>query len=86
MASISDGFDGTFGQIVNYITNLVPSTVIDALEPVLEGLAGHFAGEYGDEIEGIYKKLEAMGYGDDISYGEIAAMNVLYEITVRTSH
>eukprot|EP00618_Florenciella_parvula_P008837 CAMPEP_0119518078 /NCGR_PEP_ID=MMETSP1344-20130328/34788_1 /TAXON_ID=236787 /ORGANISM="Florenciella parvula, Strain CCMP2471" /LENGTH=87 /DNA_ID=CAMNT_0007555725 /DNA_START=41 /DNA_END=301 /DNA_ORIENTATION=- len=38
------GFDGTFGKIVDYITDLVPEPIITALEPVLEGLAGHFAG------------------------------------------
>jgi len=51
-------------------------------QPELEMLLDSFPDNYSDEIRGIWRTIDAEGYGDRLSVGELAAINLMYELTV----
>ena len=52
------------------------------LEPVLTSIETIFPDKYVEEINGIHQVISDAGYGDRLSQGELAIINLMYELTV----
>ena len=76
------GFDHSFQNVLNYVTSIIPQPLLTRLEPELLELLKLFPGDAGEEIKGIHSTIDSLGYGDQISLGELAAINLMYEFTV----
>ena len=76
------GFEHSFQCVIDYVTSLVPQKVLTRLEPELLELLKFFPDEARKEIRGIAQIIDNLGYGDRLSLGELAAVNLMYEFTV----
>ncbi|GMH92420.1 hypothetical protein TrVE_jg3639 [Triparma verrucosa] len=76
------GFDHSYQNVLDYVYSYLPPPVVQKLEPLLLDLLREFPGEAGEEIKGIHQTITDLGYGDQISLGELTAINLMYEFTV----
>ncbi|GMH63191.1 hypothetical protein TrRE_jg13040 [Triparma retinervis] len=76
------GFEHSFQNVLDYVNSLIPEPVLLKLEPALLKLMDSFPDEYALEISGIWSAIDAKGHGDKITVGQLAAINLMYELTV----
>ena len=46
------GFDNSFGEVMNYIYTVIPQSLLSLMEPVLDDMVTA-VGEYGEELTGM---------------------------------
>ena len=76
------GFDHSFKNVLDYVDSLIPEPLLLKLEPVFLKVMDSFPDEYATEITGIWNAIDGKGYGDRITVGQLAAINLMYELTV----
>lgn len=57
------GWEHSFQPLVNYFHEKIPKELLDAAEPILQGLLKNFPAEFQEEIRGIYDAMADSGFG-----------------------
>jgi len=76
------GFDDSFGEVMETIYAIVPQSVLDMVEPLMDDIDNSL-GDYGKEIKGIMDVFAAHGYdkSKNLTVGRLVIMNLVYELT-----
>lgn len=75
------GWEGTYGAVMEYMTDLVPAWAIKLLAPLVAKMTADM-GEYGQEIQGLYNALKPYAPKDSVfSVGAVVAMNLIYSFS-----
>eukprot|EP00456_Euglypha_rotunda_P033371 TRINITY_DN2585_c0_g1_i8.p1 TRINITY_DN2585_c0_g1~~TRINITY_DN2585_c0_g1_i8.p1 ORF type:complete len:346 (-),score=71.20 TRINITY_DN2585_c0_g1_i8:18-1055(-) len=75
------GWNYTYAPIVEYYDLLVPPELQPALENISTDLDKYLPEEYVREMNGLYDTVVQLGYQDQLTFGMIVALNMIYEWT-----
>jgi len=75
------GFDDSFGSIVAFWDETLPSVLGDVVQDVASSLESYIPQEYAAEMRGLHGALVKAGFGDKMPFSRLVALNLLYELT-----
>ena len=76
----SSRWDNSFGKLLDFLYDTVPPSLLEALETKFSEIQKDME-KYGKEIEGVYDKFVALGYGDQVKEADVVALNCIVELT-----
>jgi len=74
------GWENGYGKVFDYIEKILSMHVWQQLDPVLKQIISKFPDPYPAEIKGLYDTLVALGYGENVTEGQLGFFQLYYEL------
>ena len=74
------GWEGTYGPLLAYFEETLGHDFFVTYDSQLQKIIEMMSAEYGSELKGIYSTLTNLGFADRITLGEIAMLQLYYEL------
>lgn len=74
------GWEYGYGKLVDHLNDILPASLWEELNPDLILLIDQFPGEYPAEVKGLYATMKSLGFGSNITLGQLGFMQLFYEL------
>lgn len=74
------GWENGYMKIVEYMDSILSREVWKELDPEIKLIIQQFPGDYPAEVKGFYDAAVALGYGDNVTEGQLGFMQLFYEL------